>query len=373
MNLELDIPTMLNPFEGELPGGKDLRDDDDPRNLYRRIRDSRTNARDVEIRVDEKRLNKGESPADAIRQWQDVWNDGQEYLQSCGKDLEIVAYMIEASVRLGGIGGLAMALNLTKELVRDFWGQLLPTPDEDGIETTLLPISRLNGDVITYPLLRVPMTEDTSVGKFVIWQYTQAKQLESLKAEERETRVSRGAATVELFSRAVAETSDDFYRILAAELKEAMTAVVELNDIFQEKVGEELAPNLSKFKNSLKEADATLRIVAGDRLAQSEEEGEEEDTETSEGADTGKSVGRGVRGDISSREDALILLEKVAVWFERQEPQSILPSEIRKAKRRAAMTPEQLYMDLITDESARDSLFKDVGIEQRSSEDSTDE
>ena len=188
MNLELDIPTMLNPFEGEFPGGRDMRDDDDPNNLYRRIRDSRNDARDVERRDDLDQLRNDESRADATRQWQDVWDDGQEYLQGCGKDLEIVAYMIEASVRLGGIGGLAMALNLTKELVRDFWGLLLPTPDEDGIETTLLPISRLNGDVITYPLLRVPMTADTSVGEFVIWQYTQAKQLESLKAEERESR-----------------------------------------------------------------------------------------------------------------------------------------------------------------------------------------
>ncbi len=366
MNLELDIPTMLNPFEGELPGGKDLRDDDDPSNLYRRIRDSRNDAREVERQAD---LKENESPADAIRQWRDVWNDGQEYLQGYGKDLEIVAYMIEASIRLGGIGGLAMALNLTRELVRDFWGQLLPTPDEDGIETTLLPISRLNGDVISYPLLRVPMTEDTSVGQFVIWQYTQARQLESLEAEERETRVSRGAVTVELFSRAVAESSDDFYRILAAEIEGARTAVDELNDIFEEKVGEELAPNLSKFTNALKEADATLRIVAGDRLARPDEE---EDSTASEGAEPGKSGGGGVRGDISSREEALNILEKVAAWFERQEPQSILPSEIRKAKRRATMTPEQLYIDLITDESARDSLFKDVGIDQRSSDDSHD-
>ncbi|MEO2013334.1 MAG: type VI secretion system protein TssA [Fuerstiella sp.] len=365
MNLELDIPTMLNPFEGELPGGKDLRDDDDPNNLYRRIRDSRNDAREDERRAD---LD-GDSSPDAIRQWRDVWNDGQEYLQGCGKDLEIVAYMIEASVRLGGIGGLVVALNLTTELVRDFWGQLLPTPDEDGIETTLLPISRLNGDVISYPLLRVPMTEDTSVGEFVIWQYTQARQLESLDAEERETRVSRGAVTVELFSRAVAESSDDFYRGLAAEIESAKSAVDELNDLFEEKVDEELAPNLSKFTNALKEAETTLRIVAGDRLAQQEEE---EDLTASEGAETGKSGGGGVRGDISSREDALNLLEKVAAWFERQEPQSILPSEIRKAKRRATMTPEQLYIDLITDESARDSLFKDVGIDQRSSDDSHD-
>jgi type VI secretion system protein ImpA len=364
MELELDLPSLLAPLEGESRGGRDLRDDEDPNNAYRRIRDARTEARELERQAD---LD-GETSAEAMRHWRDVWSEGQQYLQECAKDLEIVAYMIESSIRLGGFGGLALALNLTRELVENYWGELLPTPDEDGLETTILPISRLNGDVISYPLMRVPMTDDTSVGEFVVWQYTQAKQLENLDAEERETRVARGAVTMAQFTRAVAESSDDFYRDLAARIKSATTAVSDLNDIFEEKAGEELSPNLSRFTSSLDEADVTLRVIAGDRLDQPEDEADSETTEESGSA----ASGGGVRGEISSREDAIKMLEKVAVWFERHEPQSILPAEVRKAKRRATMTPEQLYVDLITDESARESLFKDVGIEPSSSDDSYD-
>ena len=364
MSLDLDILSLLNPFDGESRGGTDLRQDDDPNNAYRRIRDARNEARDQERQAD---LD-GEQSSEAIRNWRNVWSDGQLYLQTYAKDLEIVAYMIEASVRLGGFGGLAQALNLTQELVDNFWGELLPTPDDDGVETTLLPIDRLNGDVITYPLIRVPMTEDTSVGEFLVWQYTQAKQLESLDADEREQRVSRGAVTMELFRRAVAESSDDFFRGLAADIGACKTAVHALDAAFKEKAGEEFAPNLSRFTTSLDESESILRIVAGDRLLDPEDPAED-GADVEQGAEN-RSAG-GIRGEISSRRDALEMLEKVAVWFEHHEPQSILPSEIRKAKRRAQMTPQELYADLITDDDVRDRLFRDVGIQKSTTDDSS--
>ena len=376
MSLELDIPTLLAPFDGEFRGGVDLRDDDDPNNLYRRVRDARKDARDSETQVD---LGKeGASDADAVRQWREVWSNGQEYLQSVAKDLEIIAYMIEASVRLGGIGGLAQALELTRELIANFWGEgeLLPTPDEDGIETTILPIARLNGDAITYPLLRVPMTADTSVGEFVVWQHTQARQLDSMSAEERDQRIARGAVTSELYNQAVAETPDEFYHDLSAQIDQAEAAVDALNQVFLEKAGEEDAPNLSRFKDTLGEAGSVLKLVAGNRLDVAETTEESTDGEDPAGdgsrataAATGGGSG-GVRGEISNRNEAIDALEKVAVWFERHEPQSILPAEIRKAKRRARMTPQELYMDLIADETVRGELFKDVGIEQPVQEES---
>ena len=69
-----------------------------------------------------------------------------------------------------------------------------------------------------------------------------------------------------------------------------------------------------------------------------------------------------VPGQIGNRSAAFDLLETVAKWFEIHEPQSILPSEIRKAIRRGKMSPQELYMDLITDADVRRQLYKDVGM-----------
>ena len=133
MSLDIDIASLLSPFEEGSRCGTDLREDDDPNNAYRQIRDARNEAREEERQAD---IN-GASAAAAIPLWRDVWENGQDYLKDCAKDLEIVAYMIEASIRLDGFGGLAQSLRLTTELLNSFWGELLPTPDDEGIVTTL--------------------------------------------------------------------------------------------------------------------------------------------------------------------------------------------------------------------------------------------
>lgn len=355
MTLDLDVPSLLQPFEQASRCGTDLRADDDPNNAYRKIRDARNEAREEERQAD---INNA-SASDAVKLWRDVWENGQSYLKNCAKDLEIVAYMIEASVRLGGFGGLAESLHLTTELLKSFWGELLPTPDEEGIETTLRPLTRLNGDVISYPLMRVPMTEDTSVGVMVVWQYGQAKQLETLSAEERERRVASGAVTIEKFNRAVAESSDVFFQDLSTQIQNARAALLELGSALEERVGDVEAPNLSRFQKAIDDGESVLQQAAGNRIAK-KVESVAADPSGSNG--TAVSGAAAVPGQIGTRSDAFELLESVAKWFETHEPQSILPSEIRKAIRRGKMSPQELYMDLITDSEVRRQLYKDIGM-----------
>ena len=356
MPVDIDIASLLLPFGDPARCGADLRLDDDPNNAYRRIRDARNEARDEERQGD---IN-GEQSGTAVRLWQGVWDDGQDYLKECAKDLEIVAYMVEASIRVGGFDGLAQSLRLTRDLVGSFWGELLPTPDEEGISTTLRPLSRLNGDVITYPLMRVPVTEDTAVGELVVWQYGQAKQLESLSAEERERRVSSGAVTLEKFNRAVSESSDTFFRTLAKQIQDARSEIVKLGELLEELVGDAEAPNLSRFQKAVDDAEAVLQQIAGKRLVQKEVAVESDGSSSSVVGASG--VVSGSSGALGSREDALDLLESVAKWFDTHEPQSILPSEIRKAIRRGKMSPLELIADLITDSEVRRQLYKDIGM-----------
>lgn len=355
MTLDLDIPSLLQPFEQASRCGTDLRADDDPNNAYRKIRDARNEAREEERQAD---INNA-SASDAVQLWRDVWENGQSYLKNYAKDLEIVAYMIEASVRLGGFGGLAESLHLTTELLKSFWGELLPTPDEEGIETTLRPLTRLNGDVISYPLMRVPMTEDTSVGAMVVWQYGQAKQLETLSAEERERRVASGAVTIEKFSRAVAESSDPFFLGLSTQIQNARAALLELGSVLEQRVGDVEAPNLSRFQKAIDDGESVLQQTAGNRIAKKAESLAAVSSGSNGTAVPGTAS---VPGQIGTRSDAFELLETAAKWFETHEPQSILPSEIRKAIRRGKMSPQELYMDLISDSEVRRQLYKDIGM-----------
>ena len=361
MVLDLDVSTVLQPFDGEFRGGTNLRDSDDSTNAYRRLRDLRKQARDEELQSDTTSPPPGEPTPSVCAIWREVWQDGLDYLCTVAKDLEIVGYMIEASIRIGGYGGLAQSLKLTRELIETFWGELLPTPDEDGVEATILPLARLNNDIITYPLIRVPLVDSRSIGTFVYWQYEQARRLESMAPEDSASSIARGAVTLQVFRNAIADTPNEFLRKTAAEIKDAMAELTQLSSTLREKVGEEIAPGFTKFQAGLDLAQETLQELAGDRLRDPEVEADGEVDGTKES--TASSQGRGgAAGAPGSRSQALDSLERVAQWFELHEPQSILPLEIRKAIRRAKMSPQELYAELIDNEDVRRGLYKDVGI-----------
>lgn len=351
----IDITPLLDPIPGENPVGTDLRESDDSNNLYRRIRDDRTDARRSEQDAD----LVGEASAEARQLWRQVRDNATEYLASQSKDLEIAAYLVEAMIRLDRFAGLAEGCLVLKGLVEKFWGELYPRPDldyDEGNEATLLPVARLDYD---YAIRRIPITDDTSAGELCIWQHAQTLSLATYSPEEQETRIAQGAISSEMFSRASAETTPEFFQETKAQLDQALVTLTELSELLDETAGAD-SPNLSKAFEAVSDGDAALRMVAGNKLAVAEpvEEGEE-GTEPSSGG--GSTSGQST-GSISNREDAFRELEKIAMWFESTEPQSILPAEIRKAVRRGRMSPTDLYADLISDESVRNQLYRDVGI-----------
>lgn len=369
----IDVTPLLEPINGDTPVGLDLRESDDPNNDYRSIRDDRKRARDYEDLADLGELTPegGEPRNEAMQLWRKVEESGRDYLANQSKDVEIAAYLVEAMIRRHGFVGLRDGAKMLLGLVEQFWGELYPRPDldyDEGIEATLTPIGRLD---FKYALQRVAVTDDTSIGEFVVWQHTQATQLDSFDAEERQRRVDQGAITTEMFDRAAAETTAEFFQQLKTEIDETVAAVTELGSALDERAGMD-APNLKPALEAMEEADRALRMIAGTKLASDEPiddmVSDEDAGAEGEGSGGGGGGGQAV-GAIRGREDAFKELEKIALWFERAEPQSILPAEIRKAVRRGRMSPAELYADLIDDESVRDRLYRDVGIESYNNSD----
>ena len=145
----------------------------------------------------------------------------------------------------------------------------------------------------------------------------------------------------------------------AAQIHDARTALLELGAVLEERVGDVEAPNLSRFQKAIDDGESVLQQVAGNRIAKKVESNATVSTASN---GVGVAGATSVPGQIGTRSDAFDLLETVAKWFETHEPQSILPSEIRKAIRRGKMSPQELYMDLITDSEVRRQLYKDIGM-----------
>src|ERR1700730_5716853 len=149
----VELSPLLEPITGENPAGSDLREDHSYSSALRQIKDFREAARRSEKQID---LDGGE-PKQSLEAWKKLRILALQVLQENTKDLEVAACLLEALLRLEGFAGLCFGLQVTRGLIENFWDHIYPRPDEDGLETRLVPLQRLDGDVLAGAIRRVPI------------------------------------------------------------------------------------------------------------------------------------------------------------------------------------------------------------------------
>jgi len=112
--------------------------------------------------------------------------------------------------------------------------------------------------------------------------------------------------------------------------------------VLLEKVGSAQAPDLSALSSLLKEVQAILndqlvRRGAGNATLAGDGAGEAGTLDTS--------VAQAVSGEISTREDAIRMMDKISEYFQRNEPSSPVPLLMQRAKRLVSKN----FMDILRD------------------------
>lgn len=359
----LDFAKLLAPFPGDKPAGHDLRAHPSPTSAYYAVKDARNAARAAERQI----LMDGEESS-AQPDWRPVLQHAQKALAEQSKDLEVTAYLIEALVRLHGFAGLRDGFRLARELVEQFWDGLYPLPDEEGLETRVAPLTGLNGDdaegTLINPIARVRLTEGNSVGPFAHFHYQQASALGQIADEEvRAKRVQRGAVSLEMFDKAVAETPGPFFVGLVQDLTQCQQEYARLCAVLDERCGPK-APPSSQVRTGLAACLDTVTAVARNKLpvAGAAEAGEGSAEAAGTAAQAVPGVNGQPRGPVRNREDAFRLLEEVADFFRRTEPHTPVSYALEQAVRWGRMSLPELLSELIPDETPRQQLFKQVGI-----------
>lgn len=378
-SIDIDqLAGLVAPISEEAPTGIDLRSDDSGATALRAIKDARAKASEIERQSHGSSLGSGgaeseEAPKSfeqALVHWRTVSSLAQRVLTERSKDLEVVAYLIEALVRIDGFAGLAIGFRLARELAENYWDNLYPAPDEDGLETRVLPLARLNGDgsegLLMAPIRMIRITEGSTEGPFAIWQKKQADDLNRDKERDREVRISRGAVTTERISRAAAETSTEFFRELLAQIQDAQQEFATLTEVVDEKCSSQpgSAPPSSAIHDALEDALSIVREITRGRFP------DEVPVESPNGQPVAaeKTQGGTVANGLTTREDAFRVLNSVADFFESKDPHCLLAAQVRKVVRLGRMSPAEYFSELIQDETARNELFKLVGIKPPDSE-----
>ncbi|HHF2914822.1 type VI secretion protein [Vibrio parahaemolyticus] len=357
----------LTPISQENPTGVDPREDVSPQSAYYRLKDQRMAARNAERNA----LIEEESIYTHSNLWRVFIEEVPEILTNQSKDLEFVAWLIEALTRLYGFRGMGVGYKLATEFIEKFWDDLYPMPDEDGIETRISAITGLNGidseGTLIFPIACIPLTDVGVEQAYAYWEYQQAIELERLDEDKRRNRVDLGATELSDITTTVKSTSDSFYRELIADLEFATESFNEFSQRLDEAVGD-VTPS-SYISKRLESIHSALKHLLGERFNQPqavfEELEEVDESASSEQQVSSQSSDALLATNMKSREQAIRQLQQVADFFRESEPHSPVSYSIEQIIRWCGMPLPELLAELISDGDAKKSYFRLVGIAEQ--------
>lgn len=327
------------------PCGENVRTNTDVRDVYFKIKDARGLAR-----ASERMINPGENVS-LSPLWQEVSNLGLHILSSISKDIEVLAWLTEAQVRVSGYAGLRAVYDVTVSLLEQFFDELHSIGNDDA-EERFAPFAGLNGTGSEGTLIQAirltSLIPGAKFGQYTLWDFQVAQ-----RPGEDRVREDLENAFANLN---VAQISEQY-----AAITDCLTLFDRITEILTERCGT-LAPASSNTRNVLAEAASALRILGhvGEDLSESE---------VSQGADAGTDITGAVPEirkpspeNIASREEAFEIILQVARYFKKNEPHSPISLSLETLVRRGRMGFSDLLAELLPDAHQRQAVLSAAGI-----------
>jgi type VI secretion system protein ImpA len=365
-----DLVALLAPIPGDSPAGVDLRTDSSPQSLYYLLRDARAEARAAERAMEAPDPDKPETSSTAAPpQWRTIRELGIEAIAERSKDLEIASWVTEALLRSGGLVGFTAGVKLMTGLVENYWDDLYPLPDEDGIETRVSPVLRLNGlsgaeGTLGPPLRRAPLFPRADGSEMQLWHYEQSEKLAEVSdPDARQRRIEAGVLTYEAMENDARSVPAAHFARLHAVARAAEAAWRALTEALDSRAGAD-SPPTSQVRGVLEKLVRVIGAFAkidGNTPAEVATAALGEAAAGAGGGD-GAALAVGVAGAITSREEALRNLAAIAEFFRRTEPLSPLSYTLQEAVRRARMSWPELLEEIVPDISQRIQILLSLGI-----------
>lgn len=325
MPLREDI---LSPIPGENPSGIDLRYDTKLL-VFDKIKEAR--------RQDDN-LAQGDWQSERkTANFPLVVKIAQETLATVSKDLQLSAYLTEALLQTEQFGGLRQGIQLTYNLLTEFWGTVYPVIEDGDRELRARPLSWI-GSMLELPLRSTPIVtagyswltykDSRSVG-----YEEQAKTDKDRKT--RSTMIDGGKLAPELFDKAFAETPKAFYLQAEKDLDGCLHALASMESFCDEKL-EDDSPGFGKLKNALTEVRQTIHLLLEKKREKEPDPVEVEPVaepaatkETGDGTETADMHGIVLTGSFTAepadRQQAVAAVVAAAAFLRKREPFSPAP------------------------------------------------
>ena len=381
--MPVSIPINLEDYARTIslgaPSGVNLRDDPTAAATGSTIRDFRDEARRTERRADDG--GDDSSWRSAVPTWAKARDLSLGLLRDKTHDLAVAAVLTEALLRTDGFAGLAAGFDIARTMIQSQWDSLFPAPDpEDGpaddetvANERILPLTRLIGidtdGLLIAAILNAPLTDGHSCDPLGLGHHRISASLQGA-ADSRSPEADRGrVVTPEQFKTAVLESQKGFLADVYGDLNRAATAWIALSEaVATASAGMAVLPT-GPFTSLFAECRDVLKLAAPARIAAIESESTppppaadaplQENDHLHQVAPTGSPP---LASAVITREDAVQALARVAEFFEKSDPHSLVAVQIRNIVRMAALPRDQYYRELIGDPAVLTSVGKFVGL-----------
>jgi len=363
-----DVDALLAEVSPEQPCGDDTREDSSPNSPYFNLKDLRNQARATErqLLADDEVLQ--------IPQWKQLAEEIPAILIERSKDLEFVAWYIEAICRQSGFTGLAQGFELARNMIEQHWDNLHPQPDEEGLSTRIAPLIGLNGidgeGTLVQPIISITLFSSPALGHFATWHAEQAAEVNRLDENKAQQRINSGAASLDDVTQAVRETPLEEILASNAAIDQAQAAFAALSDTMDRVMGEPQAT--TNIRKALERCKSVLMHHAGEQIerAQAREERANASAVAADDAADDAAPGEArksrdydpVQVAIESRNQALDQLRQLSDFFRHTEPHSPVSYAISQAVRWSELSLPELMQELIDDNGAREGFRRITGV-----------
>ncbi len=368
----IDVEQLLAPISDEHPTGVEL-NTNDLQGPFQKIKDPLDEARKLVKELQDKELSGGiDSFGQAWRvipnpDWTTIIERAKQTLEHESKDFRVAAWLSEALLREHHVKGLRDGLQLCLGLCQRYWANIHPAPnEEDGHGVTMGAFTGLVADTTFAALLDTPIVRGTKPGErsersYSALDFVRAKDMEGLSnAEERNRRIELGYVTMSEFQSIASVTPAEFF----VETLESVNSCLENCDVLGEffrancmddEYGEPTSPGMAGLRQQLELLRRIILELSGEDSASMESNVDEQ----SEAVDSapGKSANQEM-----TRESAFHTIERVAQFFERNEPHSPVYFALRQVVRWGRMPYPELLAELISDDNVMYSLRKQIGL-----------
>ena len=257
-------------------------------------------------------------------EWRSIQQQSLDLLQR-SKDLRFTHFLLQSTLALQGVAGLAEVLTLIDALLRQYWAELHPRLDADDDNDPTVRINALTGLTCetNIRLLRESiLTRSRTFGPVTLRAALNASGLQSF-ADEQLGNQQLNAAFLDSDPEQLQATRD--------ALSAARAACEAIEQQVNDQVGSAQGVDLSALKQPLKQALQLLNQAVPDTDSSSDPEAVSEDNAPSVDNAAAPAAPR-PSGDIATRDDVLRSLDKILAYYTRHEPSSPLPVLLNRAK-----------------------------------------